>query len=74
MYNLPPQIVHFLINIFVSSNLIEYKFDDTKIFIKKCTICGGLWIDQIQLERVLQMSKDSKYFIKFLSEILKLKL
>ncbi len=55
------------------SDLLEETLDSKEIKIQKCSECGGIWIDQCTLEKILQLSKYSEHFLEFLRKILKIR-
>lgn len=54
--------------------LDTYKLNDTGIVIKKCSYCGGIWIDRINLERLFHSSKQSNMLLSYLAKILNIEI
>ncbi len=55
-------------------DLIRLQIDKTGIEIDKCVICGGIWIDRRDLERLLQSSKRPGVLLKLISKSLDIEL
>lgn len=50
------------------------ELDDTGIVIKKCSFCGGIWIDRINIERLFHSSKQSDMLLTYLAKILNIEI
>jgi len=47
-----------------------FEIDKSGIIIHKCSFCGGIWIDRINLERLFQSSKKASILLVYLAKIL----
>jgi len=54
--------------------LEKFELDATGIIINKCSFCGGIWIDRINLERLFQSSKKSEVLLTYLARILNIEI
>jgi len=54
--------------------LETFELDGTGIVINKCSFCGGIWIDRINLERLFHSSKKSEILLTYLAKILNIEI
>ena len=50
------------------------ELDETGIIISKCSFCGGIWIDRINLERLFHSSKKAEILLTYLAKILNIEI
>ena len=50
------------------------ELDETGIIINKCSFCGGIWIDRINLERLFHSSKKAEILLTYLAKILNIEI
>lgn len=50
------------------------ELDRTGIIVNKCSFCGGIWIDRINLERLFHSSKKSEVLLTYLAKILNIEI
>ena len=50
------------------------ELDNTGIIINKCSFCGGIWIDRINIERLFHSSKKSEILLAYLAKILNIEI
>jgi len=46
----------------------------TGIIVNKCSYCGGIWIDRINVERLFHSSKKSEVLLTYLAKILNIEI
>lgn len=55
-------------------DLVSEQVDSTDVVIDKCLVCGGVWFDHSDLEKLFQSGKKSNKFLEFLSKSLNIKI
>lgn len=50
------------------------ELDHTGIIISKCSFCGGIWIDRINIERLFHSSKKTEVLLTYLAKILNIEI
>ncbi len=50
------------------------ELDESGIIINKCSFCGGIWIDRINIERLFTSSKGTKSLLVYLAKILNIEI
>lgn len=55
-------------------DLVSEQVDNTDVVIDKCLMCGGVWFDHRDLEKLFQSGKKSNKFLDFLSKSLNIKI
>jgi len=54
--------------------LESVELDGTGIIVNKCSYCGGIWIDRINVERLFHSSKKSEVLLTYLAKILNIEI
>lgn len=50
------------------------ELDKTGIIVHKCSFCGGIWIDRINVERLFHSSKKAEALLAYLAKILNIEI
>lgn len=50
------------------------ELDGTGIIVHKCSFCGGIWMDRINIERLFHSSKKSSVLLTYLAKILNIEI